>query len=273
MNWLTSQLTGIEKVRRNVMLFAAFSILLALFPIGTSHVSIFGAPFSSDVIVFGLFYGLSFYTISMMARAWLHFQANPLEDALFAASVERELADVRAKAFELRENAIKQRRAQLERVQDRIRLFATDARKAEEQLQRFRELSALTDRPLSFDETAVDREKWVRSVEVGITTQQAALERNRERLNEAVKAKGSLDALPEIDPESEAAARQLDLRAAGLSSRSTVVERTNLFIFAGEYALPIVGGLVGCALLLLTHDFPMPWEIQIPIPKSSKPGL
>ncbi len=72
MEWLTRELTPIEKVRRNVILLAALAFLASFFVIETDQMTFLGAKFSSDVIMFGIFHALAFYTGVLGMRAYFH---------------------------------------------------------------------------------------------------------------------------------------------------------------------------------------------------------
>lgn len=72
MEWLTRELTPIEKVRRNVILLATLAALCSFFPIQTDQITFLGARFTSDVVAFGLFHALMFYVSVLSVRAYFH---------------------------------------------------------------------------------------------------------------------------------------------------------------------------------------------------------
>lgn len=72
MEWLIQELTPIEKVRRNVILLATLAYLASFFVIETDQMAFLGARLSSDVVMFGLFHALVFYTGVLLVRARFH---------------------------------------------------------------------------------------------------------------------------------------------------------------------------------------------------------
>ncbi len=72
MEWLIQELTPIEKVRRNVILLATLAYLASFFVIQTDQMAFLGARLSSDVVMFGLFHALVFYTGVLLVRARFH---------------------------------------------------------------------------------------------------------------------------------------------------------------------------------------------------------
>lgn len=72
MEWLIQELTPIEKVRRNVILLATLACLASFFVIETDQMAFLGARLSSDVVMFGLFHALIFYTGVLLVRARFH---------------------------------------------------------------------------------------------------------------------------------------------------------------------------------------------------------
>ena len=91
MEWITKELTSIEKVRRNVMLLAALACLVAFFPVRTDEISLLGAKFASDVLAFALFHALAFYTATLCVRALIFRQLTSQNIEDFSEEIEERI--------------------------------------------------------------------------------------------------------------------------------------------------------------------------------------
>lgn len=91
MEWLTKDLTDVAKVRRNVILLAALAALLAVFPVQTNEVSLLGARFTSEVVAFGIFHALIFYTFTLGVRTMLHVTLTSIDRRKFQQDVRSHL--------------------------------------------------------------------------------------------------------------------------------------------------------------------------------------
>lgn len=250
MDWLTRELTAIDKVRRNVVLLAALSTLLAFFPVRTDEISLLGARFTSDVVAFGLFHALVFYTLVLATRGWLHALAMNFERLNFDRQLDEQLAALggegdKAKAA----HAAALRPAILEcevNLEECVRRAETAASELDIVRMRAGARSG-TPRP--------DAANAVAAAEHALDAARAEVGREQTRLNVLMKA-GDAEVADET--------RFVPLvRARRLSAQRPLVGVIAGYVIVGEYLFPVLFGAFMAFLLYRTQDFPMLWELQL----------
>lgn len=246
MDWLTSELTAIEKVRRNVVLLSALAGLLAFFPVRTDEISFFGARFTSDVVAFGIFHALMFYTIVLGVRAFIHRRLAFFDSDVFQSQLQAKLE----------ETSFKIETAQTKRAQahEQRRTLATIVtQQMDERIptlkRRLLELREILNKSTSDDERAGDRFLEAVDLKAELQECEARLAQGRATLSEPLGE--------------DAETSDLNKQLFRYRKQGPFVAFVGIFITIGEYAFPCVLGLVAAFAVLATQDFPMLWELKL----------
>jgi hypothetical protein len=238
--WLTKELTPIEKVRRNVILLGALAGLLAFFPVQTEEVNLFGARFTSDVVAFGIFHALATYTLVLSVRGVVQARAMDLERATYEAELEAQEQVALLKIDELRAKAKHAEDARMKMSRD-----AVEAAMVELDSARARRETALSD-----PGSGADKAREIAIVDRRI---EHAEHRLREAQAQASSAVGEAFRAPP----------DLTRRAAKIRARLPFSKSLSWLILVGEYVAPVVFGALAAGLLFRTQDFPMLWELAL----------
>ena len=252
MEWLTKELTAIEKVRRNVMLLSALALLVAFFPVRNSEISLLGAQFSSDVVAFALFHALLFYTATICVRTLIFRQLTNQHIEDFSEEIDERIeASARTeKAYwteqiEDAAHSVRKQEALIVDLETQLLAAQAELAKAEEVARKPKRLgTAETARQAA---EVVERTNIVETLKFERTTAEAGLQSVRVhalRVEDSVKA----------------AAQQ---RASHLSARGPTARMLAVYVMVGEYLFPIAVGVAATALLLRSQSFPMFWEIPL----------
>lgn len=245
MEFLTRELTSIEKVRRNVILLAALAALLALFPVRTDEVTFFGAKFTSGVVAFGVFHALLFYTLVMASRALLQQGVVSFDGEAFDSQIEANIAAEQVRVAALRSETEQQRGDAVGQIEERIRRITHE-------LDRVKTAQNTTG-SVTIDERA--RAGWRA---IGLGDSSARIRRLEAQRTAAINEQERLEAQIADEVGSRPHYRESRLRWHRTFARLLAV-----YVFVGEYLFPIVVGAAGCAMLLLSQQFPMVWQLSL----------
>lgn len=252
MDWITRELTAVEKVRRNVMLLSALACLVAFFPVRADEVSLLGAKFESDVVAFALFHALMFYTATLCVRTLIFRQltAHGIED--FSEEIEGKI-----EATARTENA---------HWKEQIDDAAHAVRKQEAEIAELDSQLAAAQSALLMAEDAAKKTKRLGTTETArlIADVTSCSDRVEACTFERERAEAGLQGLRilvhRVEDSARTAAAQRRMR---LTARGPTAQMLAIYVFLGEYLLPIAFGIGAAVLLQRSQAFPMLWEISL----------
>jgi hypothetical protein len=269
MEWLTRELTSIEKVRRNVILLAALACLLSIFPVETDQFSFLGARFTSEVVTFAVFHTLAFYTATLTVRSFIHSTIIDFEKNHFEHEIDKRLEDISAQ----------QPRRTVEELKTAVEeMEATETAARNQRAIERGERDAAWLKML--EDLAARRRNLEEEIAEGIWPQLRAAQAREEisqcLLNEAkIREQVSLfrmqaayeDARPKPSAKQRRLLAELERKAERhrtvLAQQGPFAGLVNFYVYVGEYLFPIAFGVLGAVLLLTTHDVAMVWELQL----------
>jgi hypothetical protein len=252
LDWITKELTGIDKVRRNVMLLSALACLVAFFPVRSEEISLLGAKFASDVVAFALFHALMFYTATLAVRTFIFRQLTKHSIEDFSEEIEERIAAS----------------AQTEKTYWKTRIddAAHEVRKQEA------EIGDLDQQIVEAQSELAKAEKAARSSRRIGTAETARLAADVTLCSDQVealkfergRAEGGLQNLRVMAARVADSARSAaNYRATRLSARGPTARGLAVYVILGEYVLPIVFGIASAALLRESQTFPLLWDVPL----------
>lgn len=325
MDWLTKELTAIEKIRRNVVLLATLSLLISFFPVETDQISLVGATFSSDVVGFGLFHALIFYSSVLGVRTFIQWRLHDisqrkLEDAIEASesdvqrkyeseiaatNVELEQlsrpvvsperlkraddADYEAEALQRQVQEVERQQTELRRHLEQMRdqhmdLMQTRTRAEHAFTESITKFANDAETQTAYEQAREDQTRYQRQadlIQAEIMQAESQLGRIHEVLSE-IRSKiprgdfaGARDELLKYEEQKLIAKRkQLENRVGFLKQKSArrisqlrgegpFAKWLAGYVIVGEYFFPVLLGTTAAAVLFLSQDITMLWELHL----------
>lgn len=267
MDWLTRELTAIEKVRRNVVLLAALSALLAFFPVQADQISILGARFTSDVVSFSIFHALVFYTMVLATRAFIHGRIANFERTQFEDDLEKQLDGL---------TTPQQSRSELLAAISKTEADERDLR-AKRDLDRIERLAELNKSHEAWLSRRGELEHQMMEDDLSEHEKSRALEEKARCVSKALQVEqetAQYRALIDAEDRAPCASDQLKLnlaardfktkrRSQAIAQQAPFSAFVSTYVIVGEYLFPIAFGVVSAYLLVATQTFPMLWELSL----------
>jgi hypothetical protein len=247
---------------------------LAFFPVRTEEFSLLGAKFTNDVVAFALFHALSFYTLVLLVRGFIHSRLIAFERTHFEREVERMLDGINEQPHRLRDEL----RATVQEME--AAESATDAERVKESAERESLLRENLEKTLAARDE-IERQTrnidvhpegqvWLRTqlqtqvsrariAEHELLLHRARVQHERNRPRRSSSLRRSLEDL-------ELKAKR---RVATVAAQAPFAAFLGGYVFVGEFLFPVGFGALAAFWLLRTQQFPMLWDLTLLVSGSS----